>query len=395
MKLLESYANNCSIEIKNRPEIVEKYFPLPLNKYITLQTKSGMPAKDYDWFQECVDLLIPILNEKNIQIVWLGKDDSQPLRNVIDLRNRTSFGQSCYIIKRSSCHLSVDTWGCHYAAAEEVPLVALYGSTTIENHSPYYINNEKAILLQSHRKGNKASFSREENPKTVNFINPEDVVKSVCKLLEIEFNYPYKTIEIGNAYFQRAIESVPDSIVNISNLGISSLIVRMDYLFDENNLMGQLHHCPCTIVTDKPINIEILNKLRPNVIEIIYNIKETPTPNPQFVKKLFDNKIQYRLVSFLTDEEVNKYRLDFMDWGIIDLKERKKPDSLTDENINIFYYKTNKFLLSKGKIYQSLYDCKNGRPINNLIPTPQQLIKDNLDILWADKEYSYYLQKTS
>jgi len=395
MKLLQTYANSCSVQHTSKPEIVEKYFPLPFEKYITIQTRSGMPAKNYDWFQECVNLLLPILNESNIKIVWLGKkeDEPIPLRNVVDLRDMTTLGQSCYIIKRSMCHLSVDTWSCHFAGAEGVPLVALYGSTTVANHSPYHFNETKTVLMESHRNGNKASFAREENPKTVNLINPEEIVKNICGLISLSFDIEYKTLKIGALYNNRIIESVPDQVVNISNLGISSLIVRMDHFFNENNLLGQLHHCPCSIVTDRPINFDIIKKCRPNVVEIIYNIKKNPKPNASFIKSLFDTKVPYRLVSFLPDDEIKKFKLDFMDWGIIDVKESQRPEEIKGE-LGSFFYKTNKFLLSNGKIYQSFYDYKNGRPIPHLESTEQKIIGENLDYLWFDKDCSYFSIKT-
>ena len=132
---------------------------------------------------------------------------------------------------------------------------------------------------------------------------------------------------------------------------------------------------------------------RQNVVEIIYNIKDTPKPDVNFIKELFNVKIPFKLMTFLGDEKVNKYRIDFMDWGIIQLREINKLDSFKIDEIDNFYYKTNKFLLSQGKIYQSFYDYKNDRPIPHLEPTPQKLVNQNLDHLWFDKEYNYYLKK--
>lgn len=396
MKLLETYSRNCSVDIKHRPKIVEKFFPLPIDKYITLQNKSGMPAKDYDWFQEVIDLISPQLAESGIRIVLIGKEDpkniSPTYSNVIDVRNQTSLGQSVYLINRSVCHLGVDSWCAHLAAANGIPVVALYGSTTVKNHSPFH-KNDHCHFLESDRAGKKASFAREENPKSVNLIKPEEIAQKIMIELGLNFNVQYKTLEINPSYNVRIVECIPDQVVDMGKMGASHSIVRMDFHFNEENLFRQLTQGTCTIVTDRPINLDLLQRARPNVRDIIYNIKDSPKPNPQFVKALLDTKFKYNLMTTLSKEEVNKYKLDFMDLGIINVRTTNVPKSFDIKNIDNLFYKSNRFLLSSQKIYQSLYDYKNKRPIPELKPTPQPIIEANLDYLWAESEHNYLLEK--
>jgi hypothetical protein len=392
MRLLETYSRNCSVEIKHKPTLNTKFFPLgEINKYITIQTKSGMPAKDYSYYQEVVNLLFPILEKEGIKILHLGQD-SPPLNRVVNLNNQTSLAQCAFILKKSLLHAGADSWMAHFCGAEEVPLVSLYGSTTVTNHSPYHFNKDKTIFLESHRNGNKATFAREENPKTIDLINPEDIARAVCKLLNLDFDYSFKTLLIGSAYNNRTIESCNDAVIDITKLGVQNLIIRNDYNHNLNNVFSQLQHCPCAIVTDKPLPIEPLVQLRQNVIEILYEITEQHSP--EFVKQLFDNKIPFRLYTKLSEEKLRPIKLQYLDFPhIIFRKSADAPEILKDKNLSNIYYKSARFLLGNGKIYSSFWDYKTDRAIPSFESVPLQVMDINLDELWADKEYLYLLEK--
>ena len=67
MHLVETYALSCGAKI-DKPLIYEKYFPLPQVKYITFQPFSGAPSKNYDFWQQVIDILFPILQNKDISL---------------------------------------------------------------------------------------------------------------------------------------------------------------------------------------------------------------------------------------------------------------------------------------------------------------------------------------
>ncbi len=394
MKLLETYANNASVDIKHKPELYQKYFPLPVDKYITIQNKSGMAAKDYDYFQECVDLLLPVLNKEGIKIILLGQD-APPLNNVINLSNQTSIGQAAFIIKKSLLHLSVDSWSCHYAAAEEIPLVSLYGSTTVENHAPYHYNQDKTIFLESHRNGQKASFQREENPKMVDLIKPEEIAAAACKLLNLSFSYPYKTLEIGKFFSNRILESDCSNVLNLQQIGINSIVMRLDYQKVPNYavLMGQLQISKCSIICSEPIPLNILQQYRQNIIEICYKIDSNH--NPLFVKELMDNKIPCRLFSELPINQLNPIKLEYLDLPLIVHRgEPKMPEFLKDKNLANIFFKGSKHIISGGNFYQTFYDLKINRPFNPNDAQPQPITNlENLRYLYQENDYIIYLEK--
>ncbi len=392
MKLLESYSNSCSIDIKHRPRITEKYFPLISDKYITIQTKSGMPAKDFSNFQEVINILRPILDKENIKIIHLGQD-STPLNGVINLNNQTSIHQALYVLKRGLLHFGVDSWLAHAAAAEEIPLVSLYGSTTIQNHAPYHFNPDKCIFLESHRNGQKATFAREENPKSVDLINPEEIGAAICKLLKLDFNYEFKTVNLGKAFHVKLLESACDNVIDTRKLGTDSIILRLDYNFNLAIMIEQLKISKCSIITSQPIPINILQQFSPNILEVLYKIDKNH--NPLFVKELQDNKIKHRLYSELSDEELNKIKLDYIDFSqIIGRRSINKPEVLNKYDINNLWYKSSKLTLGRGKCYSSKWAYSNDIPLSSLEIVPIKLIDKNLNILWEEEEYCLFLEKT-
>lgn len=393
MKLLESYSRSTSVDIKHKPFLYQKYFPLPpeITKYITLQNSSGMSAKNYTYWQEVVDILFPILEKNGIKILLLGDKDSTPLNKVINLCGQTTIHQSAYLVKRALLHFGNDSWLCHYAGAEDVPLVSLYGSTTVANHSPYFFNKDKTIFLESDRNGQKASFAREENPKTIDLIKSELVAESVCKLLGLEYTYPYKTLVTGRTYFSKMVESACDNVVNVQALNIPTIIIRYDYNQNLAILTQQLQLGKCSIVTDRPIPINILIQLKSNIIEICYRIDKNH--NPKFCQELQDNKFNYRLYSELTEEELNKIKLDYIDFNIIVRREFKKPEVLEKYKIEDIYYRGAKITIGKGKIYSSKWAYLNDLPQISFDIQPQSLKDKNLQELWMEEEYMIFLEK--
>ena len=77
--------------------------------------------------------------------------------------------------------------------------------------------------------------------------------------------------------------------------------------------------------------------------------------NVNFVKYAQSKNINVKLLTKETDSSIiEKYKLYFMDYGIIDevkIIKKEDLDLSTEENL---YYKTNLNLISSGKVYQSL-----------------------------------------
>jgi hypothetical protein len=72
MHILESYALQNDLKI-DLPEVYEKYFPLAVDKFITLDTSSlGTDAMAYNHWSIVLESLAPRLDKEGIKIVQLG-----------------------------------------------------------------------------------------------------------------------------------------------------------------------------------------------------------------------------------------------------------------------------------------------------------------------------------
>lgn len=388
MHLLESYALQSGKKI-DKIKILEKFYPLPFSKYITIHPYSKQ-SKTFDYWIEVLDIIFPLLQKENIQIVQIGAANEKPLPNCYQTQGNTNIGQVSYLIKNSLLHLSVDSFSAIFAAHYDIPLVALYSNNYLSAVKPFFGTKEKQILLEPHRLDNeKPSFSLEEHPKTINKIKPEKIAESICKLLNLGFNHPYKTLLIGNNYINTIVESLPNQIINPKIFGSNFMNIRMDFHFDENILAQQLQVCPCTIVTDKPITEDIIKGLRKNIKEVYYEIKEDNNPN--FIKLLIKYTIPYFLYSYLSSEKLNPIKLNYMDFNLIVNREIKIPEILKDKDYNKIYYKSNKFTLSDGKIFTSYASLKNDIPAKSFQDNIHQII--NSDDFWKEIEYLYLFEK--
>jgi hypothetical protein len=383
MHLLENYSLQTGFKI-GKPFILERYFPLTVDKYITLQVNSKYPSKCYDYWDDVVAILNPILNKQGIVIVQIGGKDDPALPGCYYTCGQTSIGQAAHIIHHGLLNLSVDSFSTHFASYFKKKIVCLYSNNYISAVKPFWTEDENCVLLEPDRpEGHKPSFSAFENPKSINRIKPEVIAKSVCDLLGIEFTYPFETIDVGINYQNRTIESVPNHVVDISRLGIDSLILRADLFYNDMMIANQLQVCPCSIVTKSPISDQLLQSFRFGIRDVLYIIDKDHSP--KFVKKMQELAIRFTLASWMSEEEINAIKIDYIDYGIIhrqtfELKEdRKDLKNIPDETL---YYKSKKYILSEAKIFLSEAAWRENKPINNFDDNFQPII--NTPEFWKE-----------
>src|SRR5690242_5971641 len=135
MNLIESYSLSAALEI-DRPQIVRKYFPLPFEQYITFHSQTPYNSRNYDYWQLVIDILCPILQKNNIQIVQLGFKDDKPINKTYSLLGQTNIHQAAYIISNSLLHFGVDSFNFHLAASFNVPIVEIFSANKLECSRP-------------------------------------------------------------------------------------------------------------------------------------------------------------------------------------------------------------------------------------------------------------------
>ena len=395
--LVETYALNCGLKI-DKPFMLEKFFPLDIDRYITIHPNSKDDSKCYDYWQEVVDLIKEPLKEKNINIVQIGIKDDAPLDGCLHTQGMAGLNQTAYILSKSLLHLGVDSFPAHVASGYGKKIVCLYSNTYASIARPYWNNSKNSILLEPDRSIKKPSFSAQEMPKTINEINPEDISQGVFDLLEIKNNKKFKTLRKGPHYNAAAVQLIPDCIVDVKTFNLESLIVRMDLHYNPEALTKQLETTKCTIVTEKEIDLNLLIHFKKNIKEFIYFI--TKDHNPEFVEELVRVGFPVILMSEMTDEEINAIKIRYMDHGLItknpvaDEKEVQEVKSklLKAGNISInLQYKSKRVLVSQGKFYHSEAAWRNNQPSSSVNPEFNPIIDDK--DFWESLNEFYIIEK--
>ena len=350
--LVETYALNCGLKI-DKPFLLEKYFPLEFDNYITFHPFSKYESKSYDYWQDVIDFIHPELEKAGIRILQIGGKDDTPIKKCHHSQGLTSLQQTAYLINHSKMHLGADSFATHVASGYNKKIVSLYSNTYANIARPYWTEKEDCILFEPDREKLKPSYSAVESPKSINQINPEDIANAVTKLLGINYKCPFKTLTKGENYNSKSLQLFPNCLINLENTDSKSIVVRMDYEFNEDVLVNQLTKSKCTIITQKPLSKGILDRLSKNIVEIIYFVDENHSVD--FVRYTQSKNIKTRLLTKEDDPEaIQKQRLYFMDHGVIDEVKVIKKEDLELPSYENLYYKTNTNLISSGKVYQSL-----------------------------------------
>lgn len=397
MKLLELYSLATGLKI-GRQTLAESFYPLPTDKYITLQASSGMTAKNYSHYNEVVNLISTKLKDLGISIVQLGGPEDQPVNGCIHLQGKTTLHQSNHILRNSLLHVGNDSWMAHRAGALKIPLVICYGPTTVENHSPLDCDLDRTILIESHRFGNKPSFAAQESPKTINVITPESIANSALKLLGLPL-VTQQSIFVGVAYQQNIVELVPDSVVAPQVPIPGQLIIRMDYLHNEKILAQNLQLRSCNVIANREIDLGILGQLRQNISAMRLEIDKI---GPGWIKEFKKLGIKTMFSCSEKDpEKVAAMRLEYFDACFFDqfvpptVEDLRKDaekylNKPLDEQLKLdtLSFKSNKFLLSDNKVFLSKAHWKAGKNTPTTSHNTGQVIDDE-EGFWSESAHFY------
>lgn len=390
MHLIKNYSFQSGQEI-DKIHTFEKFFPGLPDKYIVIQPWSKA-AKNYNNWEEVLELIFPILQKNNIAIVQVGAKDEKPLKFCMQTQGNTSWGQLEYIVSKSLLVLSTDSVSSHLGGHYNLPLVTLISNNYSDCVKPYFGDKSKQIILEPDREKLQPMFALDEpTPKQIDSIKPEQIVNSVCKLLNLEFIYPFNTLTLGQLYHNKMLESAVTDVIDIKKLGAQNLILRLDWNFNLVILQQQLAYNPCQLITDKEIPIQILQQFKPNILNVIYKITEKH--NPDFIKTLITNKISYQLVSELPIEKLNPIKLDYIDFGVIVKINNDVPNELKDIDLEKVHIKSAKLILARQKFYICYRDYVIGREYNPAKPEPMRIINKDLNLLYLEKEFLYFLEK--
>jgi hypothetical protein len=292
-------------------------------------------------------------------------------------------------------HLGVDSFPVHIASSYNKKIVSLYSSLYAQNAGPYWGNKDDHVTLEPDRGEGKPCFALEEYPKSINTIRPEKIAQSVVDLLGLYAKFEHETLFVGDSHISTMLEIIPNHVANHKSLGVDNMIVRMDFEFNEKNLAKQLSLCPCSIVTNKPINQDIILQFKDRINELVF-ILEKETHSADFVKLLYNNALKCLLLSHEDESDIQDMKIHYMDYGVIGKKKTTKPEKIKEIeglDINNLFYKSSKFTLSDGKIYPSYAAVLDNKPVDGLEKTINPVI--NNENFWSELEYFALLKKSA
>lgn len=369
MKLLELYSLASGLKI-GKQYLVESFYPLPFTRYITLQSSSGMPGKNYSFFPLVVELIKPYLDANNIHIVQLGGKDDVLIASCHSTLTNSSVGQASYLLRNALLHLGSDSVFGHRAGYLDIPMVQLWGPTDPANHSSYEADPAKTVHLVSHRWGRNPSFAAQEQPKSIDLICPFDVARATLDLLKIQHTITQRTINMGGGYNQLVLEWIPNVVVNPAFNPDLPLAVRYDMAPNEQMLAQVLQlGRKVNIVTKSEINLNLLNATKGQILTYNHEVDETISldyvkavrkirPDAIFFTRSADEakvaSIRFHLFDIVQVQQVrDKTRDDFVKAAREYLNDPTFSLDIGDKFPRL-EFRTNKYVLSNGKMYLSL-----------------------------------------
>lgn len=396
MHILEQYALNCGLKI-GKPHIYEKFFPIPFEKYITFNPFGKFNSRKYSYWQEVVDLLLPMLNKHNIHIVQIGGKDERGYQNCFQLMGQTNFNQTAHIINNSLLHFGVDSFPIHIASHFDKKIVGLYCNMYASQSKPYWSNEKNVILLQADLNGKKPSYAAEENPKTIDRIKPETIANSIIKLLNLEEKINFETTFIGDKYGHLLLESTPSTIVPPNILPNILLNIRFDYVKtieekDYVSIFNNLNIRDCAFITDKFIDLKKFYNLKHKIKNIFYDITSAEI-DFNFLNELYSLNFKVDFV-FNKSKEPNEEILNSKKLQLINHQEVINIIENTNQDFKNLvqssaFYKSKKLLFADNQIYLSKAGYLENKPIivNDLNVSQKISEISNIDNLKEDLDY--------
>lgn len=349
--LIEEYAKNLGVKI-GLPIFPTHYMPIVDDKYITVHVDNKIDSKFYEFFPEVIELLKNLLQPLGYKIYQIGGGDDPQLPFVDKSFLGFTRKQTSFIVKNSSLHFGIDSFPVHQASVFDVPIVVLYSHIYPSHANPYWSTSSKVRILEADRGGRKPSYTYHEKPKSINTIKPEEVVKSVCELLNIPYTKSINTKFIGEQYSQAVVEIIPNFYGFSEELKNRLINIRMDYFHNENNLLAWCSNYACHIIANKQISIKVLSERKNNIKKITFQIQNTKDFPKEYLEAVKNLGLDIAC-STKNKEELAEIRNFYFDFRI-ELDEPPNQDSVNQlSQISNLKFLTKKDIFSNGKRYAS------------------------------------------
>jgi len=204
MHLLEKYSLNCGVNPNKleKPYIFTSYYPVSSKKYIVIHPSSGMPSKNYSYYQEIIDFIHEATTKAKYEIIQIGDAKDASLSKCTNLQGKTNIHQTCFLLKGASLFIGNDSFSTHVTSSYGNPLVSLYSTIQPEVAGPYWTNG-KQFTIMAPLNGKKPKYSLEDPEKIIDKIMPEEIILNIQKALpdlDLKKIKKLKSIYFGKNY---------------------------------------------------------------------------------------------------------------------------------------------------------------------------------------------------
>ena len=352
--LIEEYGKVLGVK-SGRPKLDEHFYPIPFDKYITVDTNSTQ-SLDYQHFESVINLI----KRYSPDIAFIDITDSRESKlDYFDyaLLGKCSYRHIAYIISRAQMHLCVDSYSSYISSIYNTPTVCLYGPMAPQNSKPIWSDN--LTCLFECPKDLKPSYSAKDPNSIINLISPENITRECLSLIGVENDLDnFTTINIGKYYKDKILEIIPDFLPPTDYTPERLINLRCDYNFDPDIIFEWMDF-KVNLMMDKALDIELIAKKGKNIAGITLFLGDESLTN-HYVSTLQSLNLNPSLIckdkKLLPDTRLNFFGSDVEEYKI---KIKKDLDFSKDICDNC-YYDSNKILMSNNQKYSSKAAWKNG-----------------------------------
>jgi hypothetical protein len=379
--LIEEYAKNLGVKI-GKPVLTEHFFPVIPEKYITVSVEPQVQSKQYKYFDIAFDTVRSFLSKQSIKIIQIGSSKSQKLSSVDEMIFDLDFKKQAYIVKNSLVHIGGNDALMHYASANDIPIVTLFGDSYAACSDGYWSSNKTNIEAPW---AVKPSFNAVDQQDSINKILPEDIANAIIKKFTPEKSIPLKTRFLGDFYHHPVFELVPDFFAQMPGMPEKHWFMRLDYLDSFSYVESWCEYLQSfSFFTEKMIPHQFIQKIRGKLKNITFLVNEESVISDDYLNYISGLGITINLL--VKDASIlpairNKYFDSNVQVYVTADKSILKDKKIT---FNQSFFHSSKTIISRGKKYPSTYHWKKDKNIldKNLV------IEDN-ELLLSELNYFY------
>ena len=359
--LLHEYSKSLGVKA-SKPDLQQHFFPCLDEKFIVFYDGEKSQSKIYKHYSTVFQLLRDTLDKNNIKIYQIGGEN--PIQGV-NRHLSCSLKNEAYIVSKSMLYLGPDSYLAQYASSQNVKTITLHGDNYANSTKPFWGSLKNKSCLEP-KWDARPCFSSQDPQRQIDSIKPELVCKEILKFCGLgNLNFNFKTINVGDSYYQKIVEVVPTKITK----GLpKNLFVRIDYGVEEEPLLYYCANHEVVLVTDQLPQVNMVSQFRSNIKRILYTIQDKDDIIPEeYFEALKKLDVDFILLSD-KEEELPFLRNQYFETQV----------HLNDEECDSIpcppnaKFLTNKKIVDGDKVYMSYAHYKKGLDsCDKVLDTPE------------------------